>query len=133
MKAVVWFMFALLTVFWTAVAMIAVELVQWSAHHITAQSGHALTLSTANVMLPFWIAPWLDTASWATLLQSSQALLAGLSTSLPLVGSLLGWLTPLIWLTWGVGMAVLLILTVVLAMMVSRLRAAKVKRASAVR
>lgn len=108
MAAVAWIVFALLALLWTGGAAMTAWLADGAAQALAgggaAQAAHEL----ATVPVPQWIAPWIDPA----LLQAAQSALqwaveAGRGL-LPLVGSAAGWLVPLVWVAWGLGLVVLL-------------------------
>lgn len=108
MLAVAWIVFALLALLWTGGAAMTAWLAEWAAQALAdggaAQAAHGL----ATLPVPQWIAIWLDPA----LVQAAQsalqwALQAG-QDLLPLAGSAAGWLVPLVWVAWGLGLVVLL-------------------------
>ena len=47
--------------------------------------------------------------------------LAAVSASLPMLGTAVGWLVPLVWTVWGLGLAVMLVLTVLAHWLIGRL------------
>lgn len=109
-KILVWAVFALLAALWTLGAVVTVELAQWSAQFLASGTAADLGRSAAQLPVPQWIALWLDPA-W---IQAAQAglvwSLEALRSALPFIGSAIGWVTPLVWIVWGVGMAGLLLL-----------------------
>ena len=112
MKIILWAAFAVLAVLWTLGALIAVELVQWGAQAIASGAAVELGRSAAQWPAPTWLALWLDPA---TLKAAQEALLTGfegLRSALPWVGSAVGWLVPLVWISWGIGVALLLAMAV---------------------
>jgi hypothetical protein len=108
MKVVVWVVFGVVALLWTAAALLAAELVQWAVAALTA--GNAASVAdAATAQWPAWIAAlidpaWLramqDAALWAT-----QALRDGS----PWIGGALGWLVPVVWVFWGLGVMALLL------------------------
>jgi len=108
MKIMIWLAFAVLTVFWTLGALIVVELVQWGAKVIASGAAAELGRSAEQWPAPAWLALWLDPAS---IKAAQEALLQGFEafrSALPWVGSAISWLVPLVWISWGVGVALLL-------------------------
>jgi hypothetical protein len=110
MKAALWIVFGLLAALWTGGALLAAELAAWSAALLA--SGEAVDLGTtvAQWPVPAWVALWVDPA-WV---QAGQQALAWalelLRDSLPLVGSAVGWLVPVVWVLWGLGLLLMVLL-----------------------
>jgi len=108
MKIILWAAFGVLAVLWTLGALIVVELVQWGAQAIASGAAVELGRSAAQWPAPAWLALWLDPAAIKT---AQEGLLTGFEafrSALPWVGSTLGWLVPLVWISWGIGVALLL-------------------------
>ena len=123
MKALVWIVFAVFALFWTGGAVVASELTRWTAEAVA--SGEAVELGRAATQwpVPDWMAWWVDPA----LVQAAQrALLWMLDTTsgfLPWAGAALGWLVPVIWVTWALGLLAVLLLAVGLHVLVKRVAA----------
>ena len=111
MKIMLWAAFGVLAVLWTLGALIVVALVQWGAQVIESGAAVELGRSAAQWPVPAWLALWLDPAA----IKAAQAgLLTGFEafrSALPWVGSAVGWLVPLVWISWGTGVALLLAMT----------------------
>jgi hypothetical protein len=60
--------------------------------------------------LPEALAPWLDPATLQSLQQMVLVALDGLRDALPFMGAAMGWLVPLIWTAWGLGLLLMLAL-----------------------
>ena len=108
MKIIVWTVFGVLALVWTLGALIVVELVQWGAQFIASGAATELGRSAAQWPAPAWLALWLDPP---TIKAVQEGLLTGFEafrSALPWVGSAVGWLVPLVWISWGVGVALLL-------------------------
>ena len=111
MKIFIWMAFGVLAALWSLGALIVVELVQWSAQVIASGAAVELGRSAAQWPAPAWLALWLDPAA---IKAAQEGLLTGFEafrSALPWVGSTLGWLVPLVWISWGIGMALLLAMT----------------------
>lgn len=108
MKIILWGGLTLLALLWTGVAAVLAEAVQWSAKWVS--SGSTLTLDAAakNIVLPVWLAPWFDPAGIASVLETLQDTLGSFASVLPTMGMVMGWLIPAIWITWGIGLLILL-------------------------
>ena len=108
MKIIVWIVFAVLAAAWTLGALIAVELVQWGSQFIASGAAADLGAAAAKWPAPAWLSIWLDPA---TIRAAQEGLVAGfeaLRSALPWIGAAVGWLVPLAWLAWGLGVLVLL-------------------------
>jgi len=110
MKIIVWGAFCVLAVLWTLGALIVVELVQWGTQAIASGAATELGRSAAQWPTPAWLAAWLDPAA---IKAAQEALLTGFEafrSALPWVGSAVSWLVPLVWIAWGLGVALLLVM-----------------------
>jgi|LNFM01.1.fsa_nt_gb hypothetical protein len=107
-KIALWLVMALLVLLWTAGAALAAGVTDWAAGLIASGQAIELGTSAAQIPVPQWIALWVDPA----LVQATQqAVLWTLTTfrdSLPWVAAMIGWLVPLIWIAWGLGLLALL-------------------------
>lgn len=109
MRIAIWLVAALLATLWTGLAMVSVSLVGW----LLSVVGSAPTGELAGMVgpwpVPAWLTPWVD-AAW---LQAAQAtlveLVRWLGEVMPSASSLMAWITPLVWVLWGLGMIGLLL------------------------
>lgn len=107
MKIVLWVVVGLIALAWTVAAWIAAAVAGWLASRV---AGGDLAVAGSTIETwpqPEWLPPWLDPAA-ITLFQ--QWLIDGLRTldaMLPLFGSMLGWIAPLIWFGWALGLLML--------------------------
>jgi hypothetical protein len=124
MKILLWGAFALIAMLWTAGAALFAQLAQWSAQGLVglAGAGDISTETITAIAVPPWLAPWIDSATWTAWLQSIGAALSSMSALLPGLGDLAAWVSPIVWVTWGVGLIVLLGLTLTGSWMISRLQ-----------
>ena len=108
MKIFIWAASGVVAVLWTLGALIVVELVQWGAQVIASGAATELGRSAEQWPAPAWLALWLDPV---VIKPAQEGLLTGFEafrSALPWVGSTLGWLVPLVWISWGIGVALLL-------------------------
>jgi len=108
MKIILWTAFGVLAVLWTLGALILVELVQWGAQVIASGAAMELGRSAAQWPTPAWLALWLDPAA---IKATQDGLLTGFEafrSALPWLGFAVSWLVPLVWISWGIGVALLL-------------------------
>ena len=111
MKIILWAAFGVLAVLWTLGALIVVELVQWGAQFIASGAAVELGRSAAQWPTPAWLALLLDPPA---IKAAQEGLLTGfkaIHSALPWIASTLGWLVPLVWISWGIGVALLLAMT----------------------
>jgi hypothetical protein len=110
MKILVWSVLGLLAALWTAAAWVAAELVGWAAAYVASGAAVELGRSVAQLPVPSWIAPWVDPqwikAAQDAVLESLEALRAAGDWA----GAGLGWLVPGVWVLWGFGVLLMLVL-----------------------
>lgn len=110
MKIALWITFAVLALMWTGTAALMAQLVQWSAAGLAAGAPDPAAAVAAVAAMPAWLAPWVDPAAWAAAQQSVHGVLHASMATLPVIGTAVGWLVPLVWLFWGLGLLVMLVL-----------------------
>jgi hypothetical protein len=120
MKAIIWSAFLLLAVLWTAGAALFAQLTEWSLGLLASGSATDLVDRVAQIPIPPWLAPWIDLSGWQELVAWFTAVLQSISAMLPAAGQSLGWLVPLVWIIWGIGMLALLVTTLIGARLVGR-------------
>jgi hypothetical protein len=111
MKIALWIAFALLALLWTGGAAVTAQVVAWSASGLAAGGVAQVGGTVASLAIPVWLAPWVDAAAWTAIQQGVAGTLVAVSGSLPLLGTAVGWLVTLVWICWGVGLAIMLVLT----------------------
>lgn len=112
MKAVIWILFVLAVLVWTGFAALVAQAISWSSSHLSTGAGGTLEMATSNVVIPVWANPWLAPADWATILMFVQGALDNAAAAIPLLGSVLGWLAPLVWIVWALGLVALFALLI---------------------
>lgn len=122
MKIVIWGVFVAAALLWTFASMVLVEAIQWSSERLSSGQTVNLESVTSSIVIPPWLSPWLEPSSWAMIFQSIQFFLANAASAVPAIGSLLGWLVPLIWIGWGLGMLALLALSIAGTLLLKRFR-----------
>lgn len=108
MKIIVWTAFGAMAVVWTLGALIVVELVQWGAQFIASGAATELGRSAAQWPGPAWLTLWLDPAVIKAMQEGMLTGIEAFRSALPWIGSAVGWLVPLVWISWGIGVALLL-------------------------
>lgn len=106
LMALIWVLASLLLAMWTAAIWAFGALLSWALQH--AGKLGELSVPNAKLPMPEWLAPWLPagTTEWvAPLLTQAAQGAVWLAGQAPL---LVNWLTPAIWILWGLGVLVLL-------------------------
>ncbi|MFM8768542.1 MAG: hypothetical protein ACKOD9_12485 [Rubrivivax sp.] len=123
MKTIFWLTFALLALLWTGGAALLAGLTDWAASVLASGTAVDWAKTAAQWPVPGWIALWADPQAVRFVQDAVLWALGALGTlanGLPLAGQLIGWLVPLVWLGWGLGMVLMLVLTVGLHWWLSR-------------
>lgn len=122
MKLIVWLVFTMVVVLWTGATVLVVQAIEWSAQQILLGSPAILATATGNIVIPIWMSPWLDPSVWATILQTVQGVLVNAATAVPFLSSVLGWLAPLVWVVWALGLLLLLAMAIAGTLLLQRFR-----------
>lgn len=109
MKALIWVLFGVVALLWTGAALLAAELTQWAAAELAA-GGATAVATEAVAQLPAWLTAWIDPALLRTLQDAALWTAQALREAAPWIGSALGWVVPVIWFVWGLGVLGLLLL-----------------------
>ncbi|MBL8328033.1 MAG: hypothetical protein JNJ71_04210 [Rubrivivax sp.] len=112
MSWLIWIVFAVLALGWTGLSWLGASGLEWVGGQLAGGGAVDLAGALSSWSLPTWLVVWLD-LGW---LQSMQMFFVDVMESLreawPWIGAAVGWLVPLIWIVWGLGMALLLLLAV---------------------
>lgn len=104
--SVLWIVTLVFLGIWSTGVWMLHGLLVWSLSGAGALADQAQQLGSVN--LPAWLVPWLP-PEWAQLLQDLAAsLLPALESALAMLPSAAGWLSPLAWLVWALGLLILL-------------------------
>jgi hypothetical protein len=111
MKTFIWIVFAVTAALWTGLAYLSVEALRWIADLMSegVKAGEWADLAT-NWSLPSWLLIWVDAQQVQALQLALVKAIEQLQGSWPALGKTLGWLVPLVWGVWALGMLVLLLL-----------------------
>ena len=113
MKLALWLGCGLLALLWTGGAALTAALTQWAAKVLASGGTVDWAQVAARWPVPDWIALWVDPQAVRRAQQMLLwvlGLVGSLSAGLPMAGQVVGWLVPLVWVFWGLGMLVLLAL-----------------------
>lgn len=109
MIALSWILFALLALFWTAAAWIMAALLQWTTEALASGAASQAARDMGALELPAWTKACID-PDWLLALQSAlQSAIDGAGAILPLANMAAAWLVPAVWLSWALGMILLLV------------------------
>lgn len=107
----IWSLFGFFVLLWSGGLGLLGALLDWASHALASGEAARLGEAAAAWQLPPWMAFWVDEPLLRNLQQSLSWLLDLGRSSLPWLGEALGWLTPLLWVLWFLGVAALLFLT----------------------
>lgn len=106
MKALIWSALVLWATLWTAAAYAVSALLRWGLALAAAEAGRPGP-GLEPLSMPAWLLDWVGVGRVHAVLDAVAGTLASLWAALPMAGWLLGWLLPLTWVVWGLGMALL--------------------------
>lgn len=107
MKFILWGGIGFLSLLWTSGAALLAQAVLWTSRRMSDGPALSLEAAASTVIVPVWLSPWFDPSSLTNIVQMVQGSLGTFSSVLPTMGMVLGWLIPAIWITWGLGMVLL--------------------------
>jgi len=122
MKAILWGSVAFLALLWTSGAALLARAVHWFAKRMSAEPTMTFEVATSSVVIPVWLAAWFDPMALSTILKTMQDLLGSFSSVLPTMGMVMAWLIPAIWITWALGMLILVAMVVGGTLMLKRVQ-----------
>ncbi len=108
MKVLLWGGIAFLSVLWTGGAALLSQAVVWSTRRMSEGPALALETAASSFIIPVWLTSWFDPTAFNMVLQTVQGVMGNFFSVLPTMGMVLAWLDPAIWITWGIGMLILL-------------------------
>lgn len=120
MKVLLWVGVAMLGLMWTGLAAVGASLVGWGAGLLASGGAAEWARVATQWPVPAWIALWIDPAAVKAMQEALLWSLQALQASLPWIGSVVGWLVPLVWVAWGFGMLLLLGLAGVAHVLIGR-------------
>lgn len=120
MKILIWAAFVLVILFWTGLIALTEQLSQWLLASMPTGQVTDLTQITGQWPVPAWLGLWVDTAWIEGVQEMGVGFLAWLMPLVPSSESLMGWISPLLWITWGIGSFVLLVCTLVVNWLIGK-------------
>lgn len=110
MKLLIWVLFGIFASLWTTAAWLLVRMSAWVADTVAAGGQVDWVGRVAESPPLLVLADWLDDGVYQWVQDALVGLLQSLDTVLPWLGSALGWLVPFVWVLWGVGVLLMLVL-----------------------
>ena len=120
MKKIVWITFAALTAIWTGLVTAALQLMHWVLATIGAVQLPPGADGVATTPELAWLAPWLGPLGMQSLQDGVLATVQGFNAIIPAAAGLGSWIAVLVWIVWGLGVAGLLILALLLHKLAGR-------------
>lgn len=122
MKPLIWGVFGLLALCWTGLAAASVQITEWLLTLVGTGQATDVATAAGQWPVPAWLALWVDPA-WVKAMQGAWlGLVQWLGQVLPSGGSLMAWVTPLVWTAWALGLLCLLVPAIALHWLVGRLK-----------
>ncbi len=122
MRALIWSLFFVLILGWTAMAWVSVELTQWVLAALGTGGASQAAQAVAQSPVPAWLSLWV-TPELIRLVQAVGMDIVGwMSALLPSMEGLTGVVSALVWVLWALGAALLLGLALVLHWATGRMR-----------
>lgn len=110
MIALIWVGVAVLLGLWTGLVALGALLAEWAVGALASGGGlGAAAEALSQWPVPAWAALWVDVGLLENLKATALAAAQWLEPMLPALGTLLGWVVPLMWVLWGL-VAVLMLL-----------------------
>ena len=109
MKLLIWILTAFVALLWTGAAAMLSAAVNWLAAS-SADPAIRGAQAMAQWPVPDWLAVWLPPGVIEPLKASISELLGSVVTATSWIEPMLGWLSPVIWVVWGLVLALLLVL-----------------------
>lgn len=122
LAGIIWSVAGLLAAAWTGLMAVLGSVLGWAAQALRQTGAWVNTPPAWPAELPSWLSGWLDAGTWASIGQAAQELMPPILSVVPAVGTLAGWLEPLLWLGWGLGMLALLALAAAVHVWLRRTR-----------
>jgi hypothetical protein len=128
MKALIWLVFLVLMAFWTGLVALTEQLSQWLLTSMANGQVGELASLAGQWPVPAWLGLWVDTAWLKSLQEAGVGLVQWLGQVMPSSQGLMGWITPLLWLGWGLGTVLLLVGAVIGHMLLGKRWTSSVQR-----
>ena len=115
-----WFLVLALLTIWSMGVWLLHSFAAWSIAGVGALAGHSQSI--AQVVLPGWAVFWAPPELIMAIKAGSETVLPWVYSALSALPNAVGWLSPLVWLLWSIGIAILVVGGVLLHAMIAMAR-----------
>ena len=105
---------------WTGFAALVAQAIAWSSDRLSTGAVGTLEMATNQIVIPGWASAWLAPSDWATVFMFVQSAIDNAAATVPLLTSVLGWIAPLVWVVWALGLAGLFALLIMGTLLIKR-------------
>lgn len=123
MKWIIWSIGGVLAAVWTGVLALTASLVAWTSSALQQAGGAMPSGELPAMALPAWLTAWIGPDTLQAWQAAAVQALDAVKGVLPHVGAATGWLEPVVWIVWGLGMLALLLVAVASHWLAGRRRA----------
>lgn len=114
MKTMLWSLTGVFALVWSGLAWAAAGLVRWTVEALSTGRATELGKAAVEFKFPAWAEPFLDTGLLEMLQSFVRWLMEMAGTGAPMAGTAIGWLVPVVWITWAFGLTVLIVIALLL-------------------
>lgn len=118
MKTLLWSLTTLFALIWSGLAWASAAVVRWTVDALSSGRAAELGQVAVDFKLPPWLEPFFDTGLITFLQNLTQWVLEMAGSGAPLAGAVVGWLVPLVWVIWAVGLFTALAIAAVLHLLI---------------
>ena len=118
--AISWFLVLALLAIWSMGVWGLHSYAAWSITGVGALADHSQTIE--QVVLPGWVALWAPSELILAIKAGTENVLPWVFSALSALPNAVGWLSPLAWLLWSIGFAILVVGGVLLHAMIAMAR-----------
>jgi hypothetical protein len=109
MKTLLWSVFGLFALLWTGLAWLMAEAARWFAGWMGRGAPADAVPALTDWRLPAWVLDWVDVGALQALQGAAVMMVDLLRSAGPWLGDAAGWLQPLVWGVWALGLLGLLL------------------------
>jgi hypothetical protein len=108
LKTALWAIAGLLALLWSGLAWASAAVVRWTVDALSTGQAAELGKTAVAFKFPAWLEPFLDTGLLSAIQDLVRWVLELAGQGAPLAGAAVGWLVPVVWGVWGLGLLTLL-------------------------
>lgn len=114
MRTLVWIAFAVLALLWTGAAWMTSALLGFAADVAVGDGMVDPAVLLSHWALPAWLLELIGVETLHRSLDQLTAVFDALAEAGPWLARLLGWVVPVVWVVWAIGLSILVLLTLLL-------------------